>query len=187
MADWVEQPILLINKDLRFVPKDRSVVEAYIESLEAKLLQVTDVDQRVSVQGEIAAYLNVLDRLESAEALLRDALTSIQREGLGIRREIQQKIRLAHVLQHKREFDKSTKMFEEILNICKSDSDAKVYLDFAYQHSGNNFFDQEKYDLALQAFTTALCLRQTKNAPLEQLDSTTAAIARTRQKMRSKS
>lgn len=178
---------LLLDENLRFVPRDRSAVEAYVDFLNSRLQRTIDVDQRVGIQGEIAAYLNVLDRLEEAYVLLHNALGTIKRESLGMRREIQQRIRLAHVLQHKKEFSSSTEMFEQIIQTCRSDENAKFYFDFAYQHAGKNFFDQEKYDLALWAFSMALELRKAKNSLCEQLDSTLAAIEKTQARIRLKS
>lgn len=90
-------------------------------------------------------------------------------------------IRLAHTLQCKKEFKKSNILFSEILNTCRSTPDVAMYLDFAFQHSGKNFFDQKHFKDALANFEEALRLRKTRKAPEDQLQSSEQAILRTKQ------
>jgi hypothetical protein len=47
--------------------------------------------------------------------------------------ETQQKIRLAHVYQWKKDFIKSTKMFSDIIESCRKNPELNVYLSFALQ------------------------------------------------------
>lgn len=177
------RPQFVIDENLRFVPADPTALLKYVDSLKSELKEAIESSQRVSLMGEIAVYLRSLDQFEEAENFLLAALQIISSQNLGIAREVQQKIRLAHVYQEKKDFSKSDALFSEILKLCRENEDASQYLDFALQHSGKNYFDQANYSLAMAYFSDALELRLRKNSPPDQVESSQVAIRRTQERM----
>lgn len=168
------------DENLREIPSDPKGLRQVIEELAQSLLITIDPKKRVSILGEMGVHLRSLDDLEEAERSLLEALEIIKHHQLGIQREIQQKIRLAHVLQWKRNFKGSDALFGEIIEVCRSNSDAAIYLDFALQHAGKNFFDQHRFKEALFLFEETLALRLKRQAPQDQINSTSLAIERTK-------
>ncbi|MGZ3775573.1 MAG: tetratricopeptide repeat protein [Pseudobdellovibrionaceae bacterium] len=154
---------------------------SYIAQLKDSLKTSKDLAERVNLQGEIGVYLRSLDQFVEAEAFLQEALQLIKENGLGVRKEIQSKIRLAHVFQEAKQFKKSDSLFCETLKICQTDSKAAPLLHFALQHAGKNEFDQGNLLPALQYFEEALSIRLRDSAPSDQRDSTQTAIARVKE------
>ena len=130
--------------------------------------------------GELGVHLRTLGSLQEAEQVLREALQITEGHKLGLKWEMQQKIRLAHVLQWKREFMASDTLFNEVIAVCRSNSDVDMYLDFALQHAGKNFFDQNRLSEALAFFQEAMSIRMKRQAPQDQIESTALAIKRTK-------
>jgi tetratricopeptide (TPR) repeat protein len=168
------------DNSLRDIPDDPKGLKQVTEELAQSLLTTTDPKKRVSILGEVGVHLRSLGNLESAESYLLEALEIVKKNQLGIQFEIQQKIRLAHVLQWKLDFKSSDALFSEIIAVCRSNNDAVVYLDFALQHAGKNFFDQRRLKEALIFFEEAIELRLKRKAPQDQIDSTSMAIQRTK-------
>lgn len=170
------KPEFYFDENLRDVPVDPDGLRLYVSKLQTSLDSTLDVRKRVSLLGEIGVYLRSLNELDKSQSVLEIALEEVNQHHLGIRVEVQQKIRLAHTLQWKKDFKKSTALFDEILNICRSNPDAEFYLDFALQHAGKNYFDQNLYQAAKVAFLEALHLRKQRKAPQDQLESTELAL-----------
>mgnify|MGYP001544167112 CR=1 FL=1 len=171
-----------INKELRAVPQNKEEFYLLIAKLQSSLPQSTGLD-RVNILGELAVYLRIDGQLEKAEKLLREALVLIKEHDLGIGKAIQQKIRLGHVLQFKKDFKASNALFQEIFATIEKNNSLAHYEAFAWQHWGKNLFDQERYDEALIAFEKTLEIRTRKDAPKDQLQSTKIAIKRTKELM----
>lgn len=176
-------PEFVLNENLRFVPKDPVNLRNYVEDLKKSLVGVNEFQKRASLLGEIGFYLRSLDQFDEAEKHLLEALHIISLKNLGIAKEIQQKIRLAHVWQEKKDFNKSEKLFAEIIQVCRENTEAQTYLDFALQHAGKNFFDKGQYQVALEYFSEALSVRLKKNSPFDQIESSRAAIKKTQELM----
>lgn len=177
----LKRPEFVLNENLRFVPKDPSILQTHVEDLKKNLEQITEPKDRVSLFGEIGVYLRQLNSFQEAETYLQNALELIAQNNLGIAKEVQQKIRLAHVWQDMNAFNKSNTLFAEIIHVCRSNTEASPYLDFALQHAGKNEFDQGRYQSALAHFREALELRLLKNSAADQIESTRAAIQRTQE------
>ena len=137
--------------NLRDISCDPEGLRAHIGELKS-LLPTSDIEQDVSILGRIGVFQRRLEELDKAEETLTKVLNIIRANQLNLKWEIQQKIRLAHVLQWKRNFSQSNKMLEDIISVCRSNDDVKCYLDFALQHAGKNLFDQKKYQEALIFF-----------------------------------
>lgn len=171
---------LTFDENLKEVPKDLKGFKSYVVELEKRLNEVTDQEERVRLLGEFGTHLRVLGFFDRAAEVLKESLQIIQNQKLGIKLEIQQKIRFAHLLQWKRDFENSNILFDEIISVCRLNKDANVYLDFALQHAGKNFFDQNRLEEALFLFEEAMQIRLLRKAPHEQIESTQIAIRRVR-------
>lgn len=168
------------DENLRDNPHDPEGLRLYSFELEQSLKLTTDPLKRIRLLGELGVHLRTLGELDRAEKSLRDALKIIQENSLGIKWEVQQKIRLAHVLQWKRSFNASDSLFSEVISTCRDNVDAALYLDFALQHAGKNFFDQNRLNEALAYFEEAMSIRLKRQAPQDQIESTDLAIKRTK-------
>lgn len=168
------------NDRLRDVPCDPEGLKDYVFELNESLKNATDAKKRVSFLGEMGVHLRSLQDLESAKSKLLEALRIIHENQLGLKLEVQQKIRLAHVLQWQGLYDESNILFQKIISVCRTDESANSYLDFALQHSGKNLFEQKRYSEALTQFEEAMDLRIQRNAPVDQIESTQFALAKTK-------
>ena len=170
----------LVDSNLRSIPFNRQAFDDRIDVFQASLPKSTGLD-RVNILGELAVFLRIDGQLEKAEKLLREALVLIKEHDLGIGKAIQQKIRLGHVLQFKKDFKASNALFKEVFATIEKNNSLAYYEAFAWQHWGKNLFDQKRYDEALIAFEKALEIRTRKDAPKDQLQSTKIAIKRTKE------
>lgn len=168
------------DENLRDIPLDPIGLRSFIGELRQALVKTNEPKKRVSFLGQIGVHLRSLGDLEEAQKYLLEALEIIRENELGIRLEVQQKIRLAHVLQWMRDFKQSDDLFRQIVAVCRSNDEARVYLDFALQHAGKNFFDQHRFDEALILFEEAMQLRVKRKAPQDQIDSAALAIKKTK-------
>ncbi|MGZ3805842.1 MAG: GNAT family N-acetyltransferase [Pseudobdellovibrionaceae bacterium] len=175
------KPEFVLTKNLRFIPKDRESLEIYIVQLKNKLKASQDLSERVNLQGELGVHLRALDLFDEAEAALQEVIEIIKENGLGLRKEIQNKIRLAHVFQEAKKFKQSNLLFVEIIRLCRTVDELNPLFHFALQHAGKNEFDQGKYSSALQHFEETLSLRLKELVPLDQIESTRTALARTKE------
>lgn len=168
------------DDQLRDVPSDPEGLKQYISELDESLQKTSDAKAQVRLLGEMGVHLLSLRELEAAKGKLLEALKIVEENQLGIKLEIQQKIRLAHVLQWQGLYNESNILFQKIIAVCRIDAQAQVYLDFALQHSGKNLFEQKRYLEALVHFEEAMDIRIIRNAPIDQIESTKLAIAKTR-------
>lgn len=155
----------------------------YVDALNISLVHINDSEKKTSILGQIGVWLRILGDLESAESSLRQALQIVESGQLGINWEIQQKLRLAHVLQWKGLFDQSNTLFAEAIDKCRTIPEANIYLSFALQHAGKNLFDQNRFQEALEMFNEALKIRKVIAAPINQTQSTELAIAITKSRL----
>lgn len=173
----------ITDERLRDIPCDPEGLKQYIGELTESLKSATEPKSQVKLLGEIGVHLRSLEKLEEAGFKLQEALKIIEKNQLGIKLEMQQKIRWAHVLQWQGLFEDSNQLFHDIISVCRNDSEARIYLDFALQHSGKNLFEQKKYAEALAQFEEALKLRKDRSAPSDQIESTRFAIEITQKAM----
>jgi tetratricopeptide (TPR) repeat protein len=169
------------DDNLKEVPCDPQGLRDYLTELEKLVLATSDSKRRVGLLGELGVHLRCLGDLNDAEARIAEALRIIDDNQLGIKWEVQQKIRLAHIIQWKKQFHKSDALFADCILICRSNLAATPYLDFALQHAGKNFFDQNRFAEALAFFEESIKLRLQRKAPVEQMESSRRAIERTQQ------
>jgi len=176
-------PLFTFDQNLRDVPLDPKAVEHKISELKP-LTESPDMKIRAQALSEMGYYLRTLNRLEEAEEALDEALLLILKHQLGARMEVQTQLRLAHVYQWQSRFNLSTRIYKEMTLYCMTEAGIGDMLDFVWQHSGKNLFDQKMYEEALRAFNKALELRNKRGAPADQIASSRQAIQRTEEILR---
>lgn len=128
----------------------------------------------LSSRGQRVATLRNLGRLEEAEREGRAAYDLALREGTP-RQQVAALLRLAHVMQFRRDWPAADAMFAEAL-VRAQELDDPLMLAFAHQHAGRNHVDQSRHAEAVAAFRAALALREALGAPADQLESTRGAL-----------
>ena len=157
-------------------------MQQYVDERLSFLAQTGDPKLRANVLGKVGAFLRILGNLYEAESLIHESLALGKQFNLGIKHQIIQEIRLAHVLQWKGDFENSTRIFKHVLVTCLNDPEGKKFLSFAWQHLGKNHFDQAEFEKALKCFEEALKIRsEGSDKALEQ--STQQAMAETRKRL----
>ena len=172
--------LFTFDENLREVPLDPAAMEHKISDLKAAA-ESESMKERAAALGEMGIYLRILNRLEEAEEAIDEALLLVLKHALGPRMEVQQQLRLAHVYQWQKRFNLSTRIFKEMTLYCMTEPGLTDLLDFVWQHSGKNLFDQKMYAEALRAFKKALELRVKRGAPEDLLASSRIAVQRTEQ------
>jgi tetratricopeptide (TPR) repeat protein len=173
------------DKNLREVPSNLQALYAHVRTLKDSLVSTLDTKDRVSLLGELGVWLRILGELQEAESVLKEALLIINKNNFGEHKVIQHKIRLAHVYQYQKRFDISNDLYLEIISSLRTKNDNQSYLAFALQHAGKNQFDQGFFLNALSMFEEALKIRQTINAPKDQVESTQFALEVVRSRIES--
>lgn len=153
--------------------------------------------------GERVAWLRMLGELTAAEELgwrmlagrggPRDVNEARRRPNLGVGA-LGHALRLADVLQWQGRFADAEDLFvaaiasaESLADTAPSDSPIAAtgiaMTAFGYQHLGKSRFDEARYREAGELFERALAIRQTCNAPADQIASTVQAIAAVRSRL----
>ncbi|MFL4476702.1 tetratricopeptide repeat protein [Paeniglutamicibacter sp. ORCA_105] len=171
---------------LREVVTNKAVVEARIVELE---------DLGESGDAERISWLRILGRLQEAEDLSWYML--VKSGGASDTRQITDPLpynavtaalRLAHVLHWQQRYSHAIQLFSAALGTAesavsdpdKSQSIALTLVAFARQHLGKMYFDQGRFEEALESFQSALNLRQEMKSPEDQIESTLQAISTTK-------
>jgi tetratricopeptide (TPR) repeat protein len=125
-------------------------------------------------RGKRVATLRMLGRLDEAEREGHDAYDLALRDGTP-RQQVAALIRLAHVMQFRRDWQAADTVFDQALGRAQ-ELDDPLMLAFAHQHAGRNHVDQGRHGEAVAAFQAALALREAHGAPADQLESTRDAL-----------
>ncbi|MBV9786744.1 MAG: hypothetical protein JOZ51_01110 [Chloroflexi bacterium] len=138
--------------------------------------------QRAQAYGMCGVWARVLHDFDAAHTFLQRALDLAQQLN-DPRLLFVNRIRLAHVYQWQRQFDRSNALFADLLATSRDQPGLAAQLDFLYQHAGKNALDQQQYDRAEQYFTQALHLRRLKADPalIESTEQALAALQHQRQ------
>lgn len=172
-----------LDENLRYIPKDSSKIESLCGSLKYMVDHSSDALETVNLMGELAFYLDSLNKHQEAKDFLTNALALILQNELGVLKEVQNKIRLASVHSHLGEYEASTEMFQELIILCEENEEAIDLLDFVLQHSAKNLFEQKKYSQALLQLNRALSIRIVKESSKQLIASTKDAIKKTQFKI----
>lgn len=170
------------DDNLQEVANNPSDMELYVREQKLALNTAQDPVLRVKLLGEIGVYLRILRQLSEAQDYLLKSLEIIARHQMDSQLKIGQQLRLAHVYQWQGQFELSNSIFEDLIQISKT-TDLGYLHDFIWQHAGKNYFDQLSWQKAHDCFQRALKLRELRQAPLEQIESSLLSIRVTLQKM----
>ncbi len=143
--------------------------------LQNHLIKIECNKARVKALGQLGSLLRRISKLDEARQCFEQAIEVVQSNNLNQKYLLTNSIRLAHTYQWLEKFDLSNALFSEVIKNCLDSSNLKLYLDYAYQHAGKNYFDQKSYELALSYFNKALKIRLKKGNP-ELVTSTKIAI-----------
>lgn len=152
---------------------DPAAGDAYLDHIATR----TDLKAR----GERVALLRVLGRLDEAEVEGAAALELARKNGTP-RQQVAALIRLAHVVQWKRDWTRANVAFADAVAAAEALGDDSM-LAFAHQHAGRNHVDQGRYAEAVRSFSTALELRLAAGAPADQLESSRTALEVARRRL----
>ncbi len=101
------------DENLREVASDINLLRLEVESLKNQLTSTSDSAKKISLLGQLGVYLRIDGKLNEAERSLNLALEIVIKEKLGLKFEVQQKIRLAHVYQWQKNYELSNALFYE--------------------------------------------------------------------------
>ncbi len=147
------------NDKLREKLESSEDVTEYLKRLRDQLEEVKEPKTRIRVLGQIGFYQRILNLLCESEETLNEALVIIEQFKFDYNYWIPIGIKLAHTYQWQRKFIKAETMLNDIIERCEKIELMKQYLHFAYQHIGKIYFDQMKYELALEQFEKAHKIR----------------------------
>lgn len=168
-------PEFTISPDLRDHPKDQTAYFTFLKSVEKDLSTELSVNDRLAALEVYGVGSRVVGQLNSAELSLKVAIQICEREKY-FSRLLQNKVRLAHVFQWKKNFDRSNDLFLECEKMLGPDISPGLTAAF-WQHKGKNLFDQEFFELAAECFSMALEIRKQHGVPTDQIQSSEYALA----------
>ncbi len=166
---------VIMGEDLRGDPEVPGDFLVAIAEMRAELEKTDAPAERVRILGQLGGLCRNMRMLEESADYLDEALDLIAKNNLSKKLEMVNRIRRAHVVHWSRDFDVSNRRFDDLVEECRSNPELGDLLDFALQHRGKNFFDQQKFKLALTDFREALEIR-TRKADLSLIESTSLAI-----------
>ena len=170
------------DDNLHDVPNSPAQMRQAISFLQSKLdSNREDLPQQISLLGLIGGYARMLHDFSTAATALNSALNLCHRLK-DERLKIANLIRLAHLYQWQKQYDRSEALLDKVLIECKNNPLLELYCNFAYQHLGKCKFDQAKYKQAQHCFGKALKLRQIKG-DRSLIDSTQLALNVTQQRI----
>ncbi|MBX7232051.1 MAG: GNAT family N-acetyltransferase [Bdellovibrionales bacterium] len=175
-SEQIVRPSSHFDKDLRDIPDDPKVWESFLTDLKAQLKNKTHPEMRLKLFEDIGMAARTLMKLDEAELYLMKAV-SLSYSYPSHSRLVQNLIRLAHVYQWKKEFEKSHLLFDQAKALINEQTVSENLLAAYHQHLGKLYFDQNYFGMAQAEFGTATSIRQRTSAPTDQLDSSQNSLA----------
>jgi uncharacterized cupin superfamily protein/GNAT superfamily N-acetyltransferase len=179
----IQRPESKFNNDLKEIPVDANKWELFLEDLKNQLKTETHPEKLLSLYEHIGMASQILFKPSEAEYFLMKAVSTSYSYSKQSRL-IQNLVRLAHVYQWKKEFQKAHLLFDQakaLLN--KSDFSESLKGSF-HQHLGKLYFEQGFYGLSLTEFELALKIRQRIQVSNDQVSSTVLAINETKKRLK---
>lgn len=145
---------------LRDIPNNPDDVARAVAFLQREVMREDiELTDKLRLYGQCGSLARIIGELDIAQKMLQQAIQLATSLGNHQALVVNQ-IRLAHVHQWRRDFDKSNAIFAGLLENIDP-----LYADFIYQHAGKNAFDQGDYKTALGYFHLALEIRMRKGDP----------------------
>ncbi|MBK9324409.1 MAG: GNAT family N-acetyltransferase [Bdellovibrionaceae bacterium] len=166
----VQRPSSHFDQDLRDVPDNIGEWKVFVDGLKAQLKDENHSAKKLMLLEHIGMAARTLLKFDEAEFYLKKALT-LSYSYPSQSRLIQNLIRLAHVYQWKKEFDKSQMLFDQAKSLIDENPVSEVLRAAYHQHVGKLCFDQQFFGKAQAEFSTALSIREKIAAPNDQIES----------------
>lgn len=166
----IQRPSSHFDQDLRDVPDSQVDWTKFIDDLKTKLKEENHPAQRLLLFEHIGMASRTLLRLDEAEFFLKKGLALSQGYPFHSRF-IQNLIRLAHVYQWKKEFEKSQTLFDQAKSLMDEKPVSEGLQAAYHQHLGKLYFDQQYFGKAQAEFSAALSIRERISAPIDQVES----------------
>jgi len=183
-------PAFHFDENLREVPDSFEDWQTFYVELEKQLDSNLGSNRDIEFNNEktlnmlevLGTAARILHRYDKAEAYLSHAV--LVARGLNSqRRLIQNLVRLAHVHQWKNDFKQAQHFFSEASLLIEQNDISDLLLASYHQHFGKFYFDQQYYGKAEEEFQKALTLRQQRQAPKDQVDSSILSLEETRRRL----
>jgi tetratricopeptide (TPR) repeat protein len=169
-----------INHDLRDVATCPQDMLKAIEILAGQLGDTMGAE-KIKLLGQLGSFNRILGNLERAEDNLKKAI-QLSDNAPGLQKfRITNLIRLGHVRHWQERFGEAHEIFDDCIQAILSNEQLKTLLDFAYQHRGKCYFDEQRYEEALKSFYEAILLRNNKSES-DLADSSLLAIEETKRR-----
>jgi tetratricopeptide (TPR) repeat protein len=156
------------DEELRAHPNNKQSMSTFVETLLVEMRNSPDIQK----MGEAGGLLKILERFDEAEVLFARAKLLIV---AGSKAELVNQLRWADVKRYRGHFSEAQAMFEDCLSAIQANTSFENYKDFALQHLGNLYFDTRRYESAIECFSEALKIRESK-ADVELIESTQLAL-----------
>lgn len=171
----IQRPGSHFDQDLRDVPDSQTEWIKFVENLKVKLKDENHPAQKLILFEHIGMAARTLARLDEAEFYLKKAL-ALSHGYPSQSRFIQNLIRLAHVYQWKKEFEKSQILFDQAKSLMDEKPVSEGLQAAYYQHLGKLYFDQHYFGKAQAEFSAALSIRERISAPIDQIESSRESL-----------
>ncbi len=176
--DDVQRPSCHFDQDLRDVPDNVEEWRAFVDGLKAQLKDENHPAQKLALFEHIGMAARTLLKFDEAEFYLKKAL-ALSHGYPSHSRLIQNLIRLAHVYQWKKDFEKSQILFDQAKSLIDEKPVSEVLQAAYHQHLGKLYFDQLYFGKAQAEFSTALSIRERISAPKDQVESSKESLKET--------
>ena len=171
-------PSFHFDQNLRDIPDDITEWELFFDKLKEKLKNESHESRRLELLENLGMTARTLIKLDQAESYLLKAVSLSSTYPLHGRL-VQNLIRLAHVYQWKKEFEKSQLLFDQARSIIIDRPVSDMLTAAFHQHLGKHFFDQGLFEKAQSEFGLALSIRLKISAPKDQLESSRGSLTET--------
>ena len=174
-SEDIQRPSCYFDQDLRDVPNNIEEWVVFSEGLKTQLKDENHPAQKLDLFEHIGMAARILLRFDEAEFYLKKAL-ALSQGYPSQSRLIQNLIRLAHVYQWKKDFEKSQMLFDQANSLMCEKQVSEVLQAAYHQHLGKLYFDQQYFGKAQAEFSTSLSLREKISAPKDQLESSKESL-----------
>lgn len=174
-GDEIHRPASHFDKDLRDVPDNQADWIQFVDDLKVRLKEEKHQAHRLVLYEHIGMAARTLLKLDEAEFYLKKAL-ALTYGHPSHSRLIQNLVRLAHVYQWKKEFERSQMLFDQAKSLMDEKPVSEGLQAAYHQHLGKLYFDQQYFGRAQAEFSTALSLREKISVPTDQIESSKGSL-----------